>query len=328
MENSIGHVFLTTPATEKIISEMNRAVDKNEWIALFGDYGTGKTEIKNYLISEWERRKDRFCVIQFPTFRANNSRVNKIMKWMLEQLTPDAHIPADIELKAERLRTALMRAHNAKRRVVLVLEDVGSIHEHTFRELKKIHELTGLSQKNLFSILMFGNESRVTSRVLRGDEIGLRCRSLYTPELTDAEMITFAEKRFGLSFPQGREGQQVRGYFVRNVKRTPLAIKSVSERLFMLKGFTGEVSMSSLIKSRVMEAKLIKEQTAKYGITSLDIQAELSKQGKRVSDSTIRHVLNDKPGYKDDLAAEILGAAENLVQKAESKRGTEKAVNS
>lgn len=322
-----GHVFLTTPATEKIMNEINRSVDKNEWVALFGDYGTGKTEIKNYLISEWERKKDRYCVIQFPTFRSNASRVNKIMKWMLEQLTPDAHIPADIELKAERLRTALMRAHNSKRKVILVLEDVGSIHEHTFREMKKVHELTGLSQKNLFSILMFGNESRVTRSVLRGDEIGLRCRSLYTPELTDAEMITFAEKRFGLTFPKGRDGQQVKGYFMRNIKRTPLAIKAVSERLYMLKGFTGEVTMSSLIKSKVMEAKLIKDRTAKYGITSTDIQAELSKQGIRTNDSTIRHVLNDKPGYKDDLVADIMGAAERLIQKAETN-SNEKVANS
>jgi hypothetical protein len=322
-----GHVFLTTPSIEKIISELNRAVEKNEWIALFGDYGTGKTEIKNYLISEWERRKDRFAVIQFPTFRSDASRINKIMKWMLEQLTPDAHIPADIELKAERLRTALMRAHNAKRRVVLVLEDVGSIHEHTFRELKKVHELTGLAQKNLFSILMFGNESRTTRAVLRGDEIGLRCRSLVTPELQPEEMVTFAEKRFGLSFAKGREGQQVKGYFTRNVKRTPLAIKAIAERLFMLKGFSGEINMAGLIRAKVLEARLIKERTSLYGITSVDIQNELAKKGVKTSDSTIRHVLNDKGNYKEGLVEEIFTAAENLIQKAEAKGANEKAVN-
>ncbi len=324
----VGNVFLTTPATEKIMAEIGRAVDKNEWFALFGDFGTGKTEIKNYLISEWERKRDRYCVIQFPTFRSNASRVNKVMRWMLEQLTPDAHIPADIELKAERLRTALMKSYNSKRKVILVLEDVGSIHEFTFRELKKIHELTGLAQKNLFSILMFGNESRVTRSVLRGDEIGLRCRSVYTPELTESEMVLFAEKRFGLSFAKGREGQQVKGYFVRNIKATPLAIKSVAERLLSLKNFSGEVTMSAMIKTKIIEAKLIKDRTAKYGITSIDIQTELSKQGIKVGDSTIRGVLNDKPGYKDDLTAEIFSTAEKLIHKAEVKNGNDKVANS
>lgn len=320
------YVFLTTPAAEKIMSEVNRAVDKNEWAAVFGEIGTGKTEIKNYLVSEWERRKDRYTVVQFPTFRAGSSRVNKIMKWMLLKLAPDSHVPADIELKAETLRTALMKAHAAKRKVILVLEDVGSIHEHTFRELKKVHELTGLAQKNLFSILMFGNESRVTKAVLRGDEIGFRCRQLFTSELSSEEMITFAEKRFGLSFPKGREGQQAKGYFTRAVTKTPLAVKCFAERLFELKNFSGEVTMNAMIKARFMEARMIRERTSKLGISSVDIQNELSRKGIKVNDSTIRHVLNDKKGYKDDVVTDILSAADYLIQKKDSNE-SEKAAN-
>ncbi|MCX8000467.1 MAG: ATP-binding protein, partial [Leptospiraceae bacterium] len=296
-------MFISTPAIEKILSELRKGVERNEWIAVLGEIGTGKTEIKNFLISEWERRRDKYVVIQFPTFRSEKSRINKIMKWMLEKLTPDDHIPVDVELKAEKLRTALMRAHNNHRKVILVLEDVGSINEFTFRELKKVHELTGLGQKHLFSILMFGNESRVTKSVLRGEEIGFRCRTLYTQELNENEMIYFAEKRFGLSFPKGREGQLVKGYFTRNVRKTPLGVCAVAERLKTLKEFKGEVNMNLLIKARVLEAKMLKDKIQKLGITSTEIQSELMKQGTRVSESTIRMVLNDKGNYKEETVA-------------------------
>ena len=189
--------FIMTESVEKIINQIQRVVSKDEWMAVFGGFGTGKTEMKNYLISGWSRKTDN-VVIQFPTFESSNSRIGHIMTWMLRQLNPGEHVPANVELKAEKLRTTLMRARNQKRKVILILEDVGSIHIKTFKELKKIHELTGLGEKNLFSILMFGNESRTTFSVLASPEIGLRCKISKMENPVISQNFGFANRIFPL----------------------------------------------------------------------------------------------------------------------------------
>jgi type II secretory pathway predicted ATPase ExeA len=308
--------FLMTESIETVIQQINSTVTRDEWIALFGDYGMGKTEIKEYLISEWTRKRD-YIIIQFPSFESKVSRITHIMTWMLRQINPGDHVPSNIELKAEKLRTALMKARTMKRKVVLICEDVGSIHPSTFRELKKVHELTGLSERHLFSILMFGNMTRSTETVLESPEVGLRCKLIQMEYLSQNEMMEFATRRFGLKFPKGNEGKLVIEQFSHRVGHTPLAIKYFAEKLSSLKDFSGEVTISSMIKAKYYEMKYLKEKIRKLDISYSDIQVELKRMGGKSSVDTIKGVLNDNGSYKESTIQDIVRAAENLASKKE-----------
>ncbi|MCE9499596.1 MAG: ATP-binding protein, partial [Leptospira sp.] len=148
----------------------------HDWLVNLGQPGIGKSSIYKELIKFWSSYPNRFVVIQTKSFRLIQTRTNVLMKRMIKAINPDEHAPGDIETRYEVLRNCLVDAHQKKKKVILLFDEAQDLNGITFRELKKLHELSGMGKKHLFSIVMFAKNINGFENLFANRELGHRLR--------------------------------------------------------------------------------------------------------------------------------------------------------
>ena len=233
------------------------------------------------------------------------------MKQMIQKLDPDSSAPNDIELREERLKTLLLRLQYKKKKAILVVDSAQDVNEATFRELKKLREI---HSEPLFGIVMFGNESNTLRHVLNGREVGFRCKHFEMSLLDRDEIIDFAEKRFDLSFQNGKSGDAARELFCENVHPSPLGIEYFKGVLEELSGFNGTVT-TDLIRQASMFDLRYRMKKAKVLVS--DITREAKDNGIRLTTNEVASVLSGKSSASASKIQEIQNITEKVIRKQE-----------
>lgn len=300
--------FLITENIENILKSVERAVVNDSWIYISGDVGTGKSEVTKYLHGRWQREPEKYTVVSMKAWLRTGSRVSALMKWLIAAIEPDHRIPGDVELRAERLKTLLMKSYRAKRKVIVMIDEAQDLSEQTFRELKKVHELSAFGVSHLFSIIMFAKESSRADGFLAGRELGYRIKRIPIIPLSDYEMTEFAEKRFDVKFPGGAERRRVTSYFSQMAHPSPLGVRHLCEAIQDLPEYKGVVTLE-IIQGAMRRDR--KAQLKKYRITLKDIQrAAKEEHGMNLATSTISDIQSGKGHKYNDKTVNTLDAIE------------------
>ncbi|MCB1202589.1 MAG: AAA family ATPase, partial [Leptospiraceae bacterium] len=227
-------VFIQTENIRKILNRVRSTISQNGWLAIAGEVGSGKTTICEHLQSNWLQHSEKYTVVFDKGWiaAAGTSAAGNVMKKLIRAIDPDAKSPGDLSLRANVLKTKLFQAARANRKVVLLIDEAQDLTPQTLRELKKIHETTGMGFQNLFSIIMVMKESHRTDSILESRELGWRISRVYTAPLTSHEIIEFAVNRYGVQFAD----KNVATYFTRKATASPLWVCRMANQLQELHG--------------------------------------------------------------------------------------------
>ena len=307
--------FLISENIDTLLKGINAAVQKNGWVYISGDVGAGKSEVTKYMQQRWQREPEKYVVVSIKAWLRAGSRVSALMKRLIAAIDPDEHIPGDIELRAERLKTMLMRAHREKRKVIVMIDEAQDLSDSTFRELKKVHETSAFGVPHLFSIIMFAKESMRAEGLLAGRELGYRIKRIPILPLSMHEMCEFAEKRFDLTFPTGTERRRVTAYFAQMAHPSPLGVRHLCEAINDMPEYKGVVSLE--IIQGAMRRDLNVEMK-KYRIPLKKIQQVAKEEhGLNIAISTISDVKAGKGDrYADKTVAVIDDIQRDLLRQA------------
>ncbi|AVQ10694.1 AAA domain protein [Leptospira santarosai] len=167
-------VFVRTKNSNRILNFCTSIAEKNQWTAIIGQPGSGKTEIKRELLRVLRGLPDKYIVVEIPVFQSAGPRTAAIMKELIKTIDPDIHVPAGIESKYRVLRSVLVNAYIAKKKIVMIFEESQNLSHNMMRELKMLHEIEGMGKSNLFSMIMFLKTSPRFEEVFKTREIGKR----------------------------------------------------------------------------------------------------------------------------------------------------------
>jgi type II secretory pathway predicted ATPase ExeA len=236
--------LIETRNTKKVKSAIATAVSKNQFVAVVAEVGSGKTTIFNTFTDYWQSIPSKFNMIRVKGWNTKESRVPAYVKMMIEQIAPDIDIPHEMERRYDVLNKVLLESYKNRRKTILIIDEAQDLRSQTFRDLKKIHEISGEGQEHLFSIICLGKPSHRWDAIFRTAELGFRIKLITFQDLRDDEVIEIAEKRFGLKFL----GDMVKKRFCNVLMRKiPLAIQNFADVVSELQDFNGQVNERTLL---------------------------------------------------------------------------------
>ncbi|WP_061235732.1 ATP-binding protein [Leptospira weilii] len=304
----LAEVFVRTKNSNRILNFCTSIADKNQWTAIIGQPGSGKTEIKKELLRVLRGLPDKYIVVEIPVFQSAQPRTAAIMKELIKTINPDIHVPGSIESKYRVLRSVLVDAHDAKKKVVMIFEESQNLSHNMMRELKMLHEIEGMGRSNLFSMIMFLKTSPKFEEVFKTREIGKRVLVENMQLPTASEALEIAQKRFGLTFLDAA----AKSDFLQATGEYPASIKHLAQTLWKQPGFNGKVSKSLLISTKITA---FKEALLEFGVSNRVIKEYFKRVKKKdISLGVINESINFK--RNSSVAEEIRSVAGHLLEDA------------
>lgn len=214
--------IIETTNTKATKNAVRQCVDKNGMMAVVAEIGSGKTTMFNYLEEHWRNHPETFRVVTVKSFDSPFSRIGIIMKLLLEALSPSIHIPHGNEMKYKLLTTELRKYSKKNFKIILMIDEAQDLRNQTFRDIKKIHEITGNGMSHLFSVIFFGKTAKKWDAFLQDTEIGYRMNMTYLEPLSEEDILKIASEKYKINF----ETDRVRKRFCSMSRfKTPLGIE-------------------------------------------------------------------------------------------------------
>lgn len=304
---------IETKNVRMVKNAVRNAVNNNNMIAVIGDIGSGKTTISNYLLDFWSAYPNRFRVVFIKGFDMRISRISSIMKLLIEKINPDAHIPTQIEriydVLAYELKSFCTKKEN---RVILMIDEAQDLTLQTFKDIKKIHEISGNGRAHLLSVILFGKPHRKWDLLYGGPELGFRIQNVILEPLSAEELTQIAEEHFQLRF----ESSKVRERFVASMPyKTPLGVEhfaiTVKKELGVDDDNEVMVTADMLSKIIMLTYKIRLKHAGGTQAGLAEFAAKVS--GKRISRQRVNEFLNDKLG-DEELSREMTLLAEEYIK--------------
>lgn len=303
-------VFIKTKNAVRIINFATNMIRKNEWAVVIGEPGSGKSAIRKELVTVLES-DPKFKVIEIPGFVAGTSRAGAIMKLMIQEIDPDTKVPGSLETKYATLRSVLSTAASYNWKVAVVFEETQHLTHTTMRELKLLHEIEGMGQRHLFSMVMFLQDIKRFTRIFESREIGHRVNIQKMRLLEANEVIQIAEERYNMKF----QDDQAKEVFVKVTYGFPVSVEHWVKRLCDYKDFDGVITSDALTGVKIDS---IRDGLKEHKITNRDIRDYMRENGyKDVSIAFINESLNGK--RHGETPDEVLQSAMGVIEERRRK---------
>ncbi|MBN2157888.1 MAG: ATP-binding protein [Spirochaetes bacterium] len=314
--------LIETKNVKTVKNAVRDTITRNGFLAVIAEIGSGKTRICSELVDYWRQYPHKFAVVQMHGFRHKYSRISAIIQLMIEEIKPGIDTQAFmIEKKYQVLGEAL---RETKKKVILVVDEAQDFNHQTFRDLKKIHEITGNGLKHLFSIILFGKTDRRWKQIFSMPELGFRIKHVNLEDLTQDEIIAIAEKSYLLSF----QNERVKESFARFLQfKTPLGIEYSANAIRHRYGLDDD--KKAMVTQEIMQ-KLpfftIKYQFKMLGIRQKDFAQYANDMGasKKINEQRTSEFFSGKLN-NEKLESELQGYALSLINNRFNQKSLKKA---
>ncbi len=315
--------LIETKNVRMIKNAVRDTVNQNGFLAVIADIGSGKTRICAELVDYWRQYPHKFAVVRMHGFQHKFSRISAVIQLLFEEIKPGTDVSMFmIERKYHMLGEAL---RETKKKVILVVDEAQDFNQQTFKDLKKIHEITGKGFKHLFSIVLFGKPDRKWRQIFATPELGFRIRNVALDDLTQDEIIEIAEKSYLLSF----QNERVKENFARFLQyKTPLGIEYSANAIRSQYGF--DADQKTLVTADIMQ-KLpfftIKYQFKMLGIRQKDFAAYANQMGasKKINEQRASEFFGGKLN-DDKLESELQGYAMSLINNRFNQKSMKRSI--
>ena len=312
--------MIETANTKAIKNAVRQCANQNGMMAVVAEIGAGKTTMFDYLEEHWRNHPDTFKVVTVKSFDSPISRIGIIMELLIEALSPGIHIPRSKEFKYKILTTELRKYAKKNFKIILMVDEAQDLRTQTFRDIKKIHEITGNGMSHLFSVIFFGKPSRRWDSFLKTPELGYRINMTYLDSLSDEDIIKIASEKYKINF----ESDRVRKRFSSILKyKTHLGIQYLSNTIKREVGVGLDdpvyVDSELIIKIPAFE---MKSRTQKAGITQQQIAdyARTVLSDNKYNRQRVSEWLNGELSPDSDIAKNLELVAEQMLENAYNTR--------
>lgn len=218
----MSEIIIETSNVRTIKNAVRNTVNKNGMAAVVAEIGSGKTTMFNHLEEHWISHPDKFKVVTVKSFDSPYTKIGIIMRFLLEAMNPEVHIPRGNERMYKLLADELRRYSKKNFKIILMIDEAQDLRTQTYYDIKKIHEITGNGMSHLFSVILFGKNARKWDRLYAGPEIGYRMDVTFLESLSEEEIVKIAESKYNIRF----ETDKVRKRFCASLQyKTPLGIE-------------------------------------------------------------------------------------------------------
>ena len=185
---------------------MFQAAIHDDFLAVTGESGSGKTTIRRDLIDRLDRENRMVKVIQPYVLgmeendrKGKTLRVTHIAEAVLAALSPTERPRQSSEARYAQLHRALISSHEAGWRHLLVIEEAHCLPTPTLKHLKRLRELEKGYTK-LLSIILIGQtelETKLSPRNADVREVAQRISMVRLAPISSVELENFLRHRLG-----------------------------------------------------------------------------------------------------------------------------------
>ncbi|MEA4838049.1 MAG: AAA family ATPase [Rhodospirillaceae bacterium] len=221
---------------------MFQAAVHDDFLAVTGESGSGKTTVRRDLIDRLEREGRMVKIIQPYVLgmeendrKGKTLRVGHIVESILETLAPTERPRQSAQARFAQLHRALIASHEAGWRHCLIIEEAHCLPIPTLKHLKRLRELEKGYTK-LLSIILIGQtelEDRLSPRNAEVREVAQRISMVRLTPIPAGEIAAYLAHRLG------RAGAKLDDVI------QPDAIEAIADRLTAVKA-RGAVEQSLL----------------------------------------------------------------------------------
>lgn len=153
--NGSDDVFQSVEHRELLLA-MHQAAKYNGLIAVIGESGGGKTEMKNELLRKIARDDENIIVIQPQNINQKKTNSNSLLEAIIKTLNPNATVPISPEAKARKAIEELSASSNLGNKHVLLQEEAHKHSSEIFPFYKQLWEFQSGGDK-LLGIVLIGH---------------------------------------------------------------------------------------------------------------------------------------------------------------------------
>lgn len=219
---------------------MFQAAIHDDFLAVTGESGSGKTTVRRDLLDRLEREGRMVKVIQPYVLgmeendrKGKTLRVSHIVEAILEALTPTERPRQSAQARFAQLHRALIASHEAGWRHLLIIEEAHCLPIPTLKHLKRLRELEKGYAK-LLSIVLIGQtelETRLSPRNAEVREVAQRISMVRLTPIPEGEIEAYLAHRLG------RAGARLADVVA------PDAVDAIAERLTATRARTAPESL-------------------------------------------------------------------------------------
>lgn len=152
-------VFLT-PDIRYVREAMWSAAKNQDFVAVIGESGSGKTVLYRDLIDRIQRENANVRIIAPQTVDKEKLTAAAIGQAILQDITPGAKVPSRLESQARHVREALLNGSKAGTSFLLAIEEAHDLNKYTLKQLKRFREIGDGFQQPLGIVLICQPEMR------------------------------------------------------------------------------------------------------------------------------------------------------------------------
>lgn len=177
------------PVHEMFIEDIKDAIDENKFIALIGDFGSGKTSLFDFVEQDYSHN-DRYHFVHVENTNKEKLTINNITDAIILDLTKETP-QRSMEARTRQITRILGELHvNKRKNICVVIENAHRVHAATLMAVKDMREKKYLGRHPLFSIALIG-QGELRNKLAKWDEVLWRTLIL---DLHNSEWMSYQER--------------------------------------------------------------------------------------------------------------------------------------
>ena len=144
----------TTPQLDKILAQVEDAINYQGFVGVAGEIGSGKTVLKRRVMEMAEQSNGRIRLLWPEFFNMDRVHSGSIVSYLLRSF--DQVVPADLVARAEKLKHILNDASQSGIRVALGFDECHHLHDRLLTALKNFWEMGTGGYTRFIGVVLFG----------------------------------------------------------------------------------------------------------------------------------------------------------------------------
>ena len=278
-------IIIETQSLKDLQSKIQNTIQKNEWLSIYGESGTGKSTSIAHLVESYP--ETQYIKIHYEGILLCYKDVtNSIMSECINKMLPGESPVRDIFARYTQFKRALVEGRQEGKKIILLINEAHRLTQETMYGIKMLHEAgQNFYEEHLFPIIMSGQLN--LRRKVVAHELNFRIKRYQMKLLNEQEVKSILNAN-GYTC-----NDSVLNSIVLNSLQTPNGVYHYIDQIKEELGIaSGNLDINQLYE---IPGFSIKNRMEKYGM-SLQETAEVAKEitGLDYSTSTISKISNGK----------------------------------
>ena len=166
--------IIETTSLKEVNQMIQSTIQKNEWLAVLGESGTGKNQSLNYSLQNYNTNK--YIKVNYEgVLYSYKDLTNSIMSECIRNMLPGEKPARDVFARYTQFKRALIETKQQGKKLILVVNEAQRLNQETMYGIKMLHEAgQDYYNEHLFAVVMVGQLA--LKRKIVAHELNFRIR--------------------------------------------------------------------------------------------------------------------------------------------------------